>query len=130
MHFLWNHRRTKLCVITVGAPLSPSLRFSVFDELTVGVEWDEPFTWDDFPVTRYTVEVVDGTSGEMIENSTLSPTNRFFNVTPQACCSDLTFSVRAWNSVGASTPGTTTGAFPSSIIIHNNYEQFSDQRQR
>ena len=80
------------------------------------VEWDEPFTWHDFPIINYDVQVLSGT--QTFSNRVLSSDILSFSLTQRnLSCTNLTFSVRANNSVGYSVPGIVHGAFPYSKFI-------------
>ena len=67
------------------------------------------------------MEVFNQTSDELITSSVLDPDTLYFTHTrpktgssgSSGSCTDLTFSVVAHNSVGASVPGTVEGAFPT-----------------
>ena len=79
------------------------------------VAWEIPFTWDDFPITEYLVEVYNDTSGEQLTSTTLNPDTFSYNVTrtTSTSCSNVTFLVWARSRAGRSRPGNTQGAFPS-----------------
>ena len=111
--------------ILVDVPVPPSLEFSVVDILTVQVEWEAPFSWEDFPITNYTVLVdishQNTTSEQRI--AILGPDILSYNLTqqpPTSACSNVTFSVHANNSVGSSPAGTTQGSFPAGklLVLH------------
>ena len=80
---------------------------------TILVEWEEPFTLQDFPIINYMMEVFSQTSDELITSSVLDPDTLSFTHTQTGSSGSLTFSVVAHNSVGASVPGTVEGAFPT-----------------
>ena len=90
----------------------------MIDVLTVQVEWEAPFTYQDFPITNYTVTVeMSNQTSSQLENFILSPDTLSYNLTqtaPSAFCTNLTFSVVASNNVGPSLPGVVQGSFPSS----------------
>ena len=109
-----------MIIVTVDVPLSPSPHFMMINESTIRVNWERPFTWDDFPITHYTVEVLNQT-GDMLNSSVISPPELYYSITQMSppSCTNLTFLVQAVNSVGPSPPGTTHGAFPSSKLALN-----------
>ncbi len=100
-----------------GSPLSPSLQYSVVNESTLQVIWDEPFTMEEFPITGYNVTVFSfiNQSNEVVASRELRPDT--FSVTltqiDSYLCTNLTLSVSAFNSIGESSPGIVYGAFPS-----------------
>ena len=92
---------------------------------TVGVEWEVPFTWEDFPILNYTLEVINQTNTTVLDTSIISPDILSYNLTrvSSLSCTNLTFLLLANNSVGYSDPGTTYGAFPDGIhyiLLINN----------
>ena len=95
----------------------------VINESTIQVDWERPFTWDDLPITNYTVEVFNQTD-DMLSTSIISPQELSYSITRTTppSCTNLTFLVRAINSVGPSLPGITHGAFPFSKLALNNIE--------
>jgi hypothetical protein len=97
-------------------PLRPSPEFVVVNSSTVGVEWEPPFTLQGFRITNYTVMVTNQTSGmELAVMEVLSPDTLSYYITRiDALCINMSFSVWATNSVGASQPGIVHGAFPVS----------------
>lgn len=111
--------------ILVDVPAPPSPQFSVLDILTVQVEWEAAFSWEDFPISNYTlvVQVSHENASSEQRIAILGPDVLSYNLTqppPTSACSNLTFSVYANNSVGSSLAGTTQGAFPAgkSLAIH------------
>ena len=89
---------------------------------TIQVEWEAPFTWDDFPITNYTVVAINQTSQEQLASAVLSPDMLSYSLTKTAePCTNITFSVWANNSVGEShQPGIVHGAFPTSELhVHH-----------
>ena len=94
--------------------------FSVLDNLTVQVEWDAPFTWEDFPITNYTLLVVIAYHNTSVQQTVIfNPSVFSYNLTrtQEPVCSNLTFSVSASNSVGSSSASMTQGSYPSGKSI-------------
>ena len=94
-------------------PLSPSPVLSAVNETTLQVQWEAPFTWEDFPITNYTVEVFNQTN--RLDEVVFNPNVFSYDITRMApffCGTNLTFYVLAINSVGISLPGIAQGAFP------------------
>ena len=100
--------------LTAGVPLSPSLQYSVVNDSTLQIRWDEPFTMDGFPIMAYNVTVADSISQE-VDYYELSSATHSFTVTrtDPSLCTNLLFSVVAVNDVGPSTPDRVRGALPS-----------------
>ena len=82
---------------------------------TILMGWEEPFTWQDFPIINYTMEFFNQTSAELITSCVLDPDTLSFTHTRPTTGSpgNWIFSVVAHNSVGASLPGTVEGVFPT-----------------
>lgn len=88
----------------------------MLDESAVAVEWEEPFTWHDFPITNYTVEVFNQTSEELLAHDVVSADMHSYNHTrsgPQHHCSNFVICVNASNGVGTSSSGCIHGSFPT-----------------
>lgn len=102
--------------LIIDVPLPPSPEFVVVNESAVQVEWEAPFTWQGFPISNYTVQVINHTSEELVAMGVLTPDTQSYilkqTVSP-SFCTNLTFFVLANNSVGASMSGRVQGAFPS-----------------
>ena len=108
-----------MCV-SPGVPFPVEPVFSVVNVSTIKVEWEAPFSWDDFPITSYTVRVTNKTSQELlVDDQVLGPDALSYSLTQTALpsCTDLNFSVSVSNSVGTSSPGITQGAFPFRKLI-------------
>ena len=83
---------------------------------TVQVEWEAPFSWSAFPITNYTVIVINQTSQEQLANDTLSPDILSYNLTEETSskyCGTLEFYVNAISEVGTSSSGYIRGSFPT-----------------
>ena len=90
------------------------------DRATVGVKWEVPFTWEDFPILNYTLEVsmMMNQTNSTVLDTIISPDILSYNLTRVTPLSStiLTFRLIASNSVGHSEPGITYGAFPDGKI--------------
>ena len=107
-------------VLFAGPPLPPSLQYSVIDETSLLVFWEEPYTAHDFPITGYFLHVDANQMGEtVLADVVLSPDIQNYTVTQvdATLCSNLTFHISAQNSVGNSSVDTTFGAFLSGEFI-------------
>lgn len=97
---------------------------------TVQVEWEAPFTWNGFPITNYTVVVINQTSQEQLANDTLSPDILSYNLTeatPSKYCSTLEFYIYAINKVGTSSSGYVYGSFPTGELMMYKLIAYLDQ---
>ena len=102
---------------SADVPLPPNPEFSMLDELTVQVVWEEPFTWHSFPITNYSVDVINETSAELIDSTVLSPDMLSYTIAqrgPLDSCTPLLFKVNATNDVGTSFSGCVNGSLPTS----------------
>lgn len=84
------------------------------------VVWDEPFTWEQFPILHYTMMVHNSSNQAAKEyevdsgNTSISEnTSQLLVLEAEAeICSELMFEVKAFNEIGSSSAGTTSGSFP------------------
>ena len=100
----------------LGVPLPPSPALSVINKLTIQVEWKEPFTWNNFPINKYLVEIVNQTNNTLLSRTSLNPNNCSYSISqmsPQRFCTTLLVRVSASNAVGSSSFGYVYGSFPS-----------------
>ena len=119
--FLFN-----LCILCqADVPERPNPVLAVVDVLTAQVEWEAPFTWEDFPITNYTVTVgISNQTYSQLETVILGLDTLSYNLTqtaPSSSCTNVTFTVVASSSVGPSAPGVAQGSFPSSKFATARY---------
>ena len=109
----------------IGPPLSPDPHLCMFSATTIQLSWLPPFSWADYPIVNYTVQVHNRATGEVISStvnttstemiSMITPVTFTYN-TPQGgvvqTCEELVFSVSAASNVGWSSPAVVTGGFP------------------
>ena len=110
-----NPAKTIVIAIAPGPPLPPAPRLEVKSTTSVNVSWEEPFTWDLFPVLSYQVSVYNVSSGTHTNTYTLSGNETSQVITRHtetSVCSELRFEVTAKNGEGESGAGTTSGGFP------------------
>lgn len=83
------------------------------------VEWAEPFTWEDFPIINYFVQVLNQTSNETLASEVLSSSISSYNITRKesSSCSNIVFIVQAISAIGSSTSGVISGGFPAGIYF-------------
>ena len=102
-----------------GPPLPPAPTLRVINSTALEVEWDEPFTWDEFPIQQYAVTMHNSSSDSPPQPMTVDDHSMLVTLDAETMtCSELTFEVTATNSNGESTPGTTeAGGFPVGEFI-------------
>ena len=116
-----------LCKVThyAGPPLPPDPRLYMFSATTIQLSWLPPFSWAEYPIVNYSVQVYNEATREVM-NSTLNATStEMFSMTAPVTfvyrtphkgvmqnCEQLVFSVSAASSVGLSSPAVVTGGFP------------------
>ena len=84
------------------------------------VSWDEPFTWDQFPVLNYTITVYNdsGPSGRAPHTYTVTEPSKLFTLEAEmTSCPVLSFRVSATNEIGESRNGNVSGGFPVGEIL-------------
>ena len=98
----------------LDVPLRPSPQFSTVNESTIQVQWQAPFTWHDYPIINYTVEITNETSAELLASAVLGPDSLLYSLTQMtpSSCTNLTIVLYANNSLGRSPSGIVQGAFP------------------
>ena len=107
-----NPAKTIVIAIAPGPPLPPAPQLEVVNTTSVRVSWEEPFTWELFPVLSYQVSVYNVSSGTYTNAYTLSGSQRSQVVTVESC-SVLVLQVTASNREGMSVPGTITVEIPA-----------------
>lgn len=104
---------------STGAPATPTVHFSVINDETLEVSWDEPHTPVNYPVTSYYIEVTDIYQiWTPLLYGQLHPDTRSMNITqvePNSC-TNLVVEVWAENNIGNGTVGVIYGAFPASKL--------------
>ena len=108
--------------VYTGPPPPPEPQLHVLSATAIQISWLPPFTWADYPIVNYTVQIHNRATGEVI-NSTVyaisemfSRTVTFIHNTPHGRvvqnCEELVFSVSAASNIGWSKPAVVTGGFP------------------
>ena len=106
-----------------GPPSPPEPQLHVLSATAIQISWLPPFSWEEYPIVNYTVQVRNRISGEITNltvnvrsTETLSRTVTFIYTTPHGGvvqdCEELVFSVSAANNIGWSSPAVVTGGFP------------------
>ena len=108
-----------------GPPLPPDPHLYMFSATTIQLSWLPPFSWEDYPIVNYSVQVYNRATGEVINStvnatstemhSTTAPVTFIYNIPHGGVvqnCEVLVFSVSAASNVGWSSPAVVTGGFP------------------
>ena len=102
-----------------GGPSAPEPDIRVINSSLLVLEWEEPFSWPEYPIDHYTLEVnVDPLNSKIIpktQTSVLLPRTGELRE-----CRELGFSVRANNGLADSDIGTVQGGFPigEPMMVH------------
>lgn len=101
-----------------GPPLPPHPRLSVISPTQLEVSWDEPFTWDQFPVLNYTITVYSDSETAGGSPHTLYTGTKLSKLIKRdwwesISCPLLRFGVSASNEIGVSQDGNVSGGFPA-----------------
>ena len=104
-----------MCPSTIlpGSPLPPHPQVEVMSTTELKVTWEEPFTFESFPILDYNITVYN--SSEPNNSRTYTVTDRSKHITidtETTACSLLRFNVTARNEIERSRIGTTSGGFP------------------
>ena len=115
-----------------GPPLPPDPHLYMLSATTIQLSWLPPFSWEDYPIVNYSVQVHNRANGEMMNSivnatsieihSTTAPVTFIYN-TPYGGvvqnCEEFVFSVSVASNIGWSSPAVVTGGFPIGITcIH------------
>ena len=106
-----------------GSPLSPHPQLHEISSTELEVSWDEPFTWDSFPILWYDITVYNTSEPPGSQPHAYNLTTRSKHMTINAemtSCSVLRFEVSASNEIGMSMIGITSGGFPVGEFISYN----------
>ena len=100
---------------TTEPPLPPAPQLELVSFSKLNLTWDEPFTWQQYPIQEYTI-TMSNSSSQTKQTSTRTSQQRSLVVSlgteVARICSELTFDITATNGVGESTPGRVSGGFP------------------
>ena len=99
-----------------GPPLPPAPRLVILCPSKLRVEWNIPYSNENFAVENYTIQIVNASSGVLIEKvMEMSNTSHILVLDGggQAfSCHLLMVNVSAVSEVGESMPGIVSGGFP------------------
>ena len=116
LYIIYKHTHT-------GPPSPPEPQLHVLSATAIQISWLPPFSWEEYPIVNYTVQVRNRISREITNSTvnvrsteTLSRTVTFIYTTPHGRvmqnCEELVFSVSSANNIGWSSPAVVTGGFP------------------
>ena len=119
---------------TVGPPLSPPFNFT--QESIVGniiehnLDWSSPFTWSDFPITNYTINVHNHLSSDSITITKSINDSTYSYITNRRGCYELDFSLAAINRIGQSEPvfirtGHPIGTHAKSNLVLHSFNSYT-----
>jgi len=101
--------------LSEGAPATPNVSLHVVDAATLHLSWEPPFTWPQYEILHYIVNMENRTNGDVLPPVILGPNDTTYIITasaPVQSCAELRFSVTAYSALGASTPAVVAGGFP------------------
>ena len=122
-----------------GSPLPPDPHQYMLSATTIQLSWLPPFSWEDYPIVNYGVQVHNRANGEVM-NSTVNATSTEMHLTTAPVtfiyntphggvaqnCEELVFSVSAASNIGWSSPAVVTGGFPiGNLHTHCTVQLFS-----
>ena len=98
----------------IGTPLPPNPNLKVLSSSQFEVQWDVPYSNENYPIQHYNIRIVNTSSGQELFDSVIE--NRYVYNTEHSNaemrCDLLIFSVTAVNELGQSVPGNVSGGFP------------------
>ena len=107
-----------------GPPSPPDPQLHILNATILQLSWLPPFTWEDYPIVNYTIQIHNRDTGEVM-NRTIDVTSTsmfvmspvtFNDSTPHGevvqRCEELVFTVYATSNIGQSEPGEINGGFP------------------
>ena len=109
-------------------PPSPKPQLLVLNATTIQLSWLPPFSWAEYPIVNYSVQVYNTATGEVM-NSFINVTSEMFSTTAPVTfihntphggvmwnCEELAFIVSAASTIGWGSPAIVTGGFPIGIL--------------
>ena len=113
---------THTCIYA-GPPSPPDPHLYMFSATTIQLSWLPPFSWGEYPIVNYSVQVHNRATGEgtnstinviSTEMFSMAASVTFVYSTPGGVqnCEEFVFSVSAANNIGWSSPAVVTGGFP------------------
>ena len=127
-HYNVHYSNTHSCTC-IGPPSPPDPQLHILNTPTLQLSWLPPFTWVDYPIVNYTIQIHNRTTGNVM-NWTINSTDTSMTVVspvtfnyskPQGevlqRCEELNFTVFAASNIGQSEPGQVNGGFPIGTIL-------------
>jgi hypothetical protein len=101
-------------VLTIaGSPLPPHPQVEVMSTTELKVTWEEPFTFESFPILDYNITVYNSSTPNDSHTYTVTNRSKLIRINTETdTCSLLRFEVTARNVIDRSRVGTTSGGFP------------------
>lgn len=100
----------------IGSPVPvPGVRLEVFNATALLFHWDQPFSWENYPILQYNVSLVNTSDGENLRDELYpNTTNCMIHQIPQLeqVCAELLFTITAANDIGKSEASGITGGYP------------------
>lgn len=105
-----------------GPPLPPHPQLHVMSTTELVVLWNEPFTWDPFPIIDYNITLYNTSKVDIVVTEVVTEYSKFVTVDHEVTtCSLLRFEVTARNEIATSMKGTISGGFPVGKSISTNF---------
>ena len=103
-------------LVYTGAPCVP-IPIPIFNSpRTVTLEWDIPFSWPDYPICHYDVNVTN--HPELVREAINETSVQFTAEEHHQECEEIEFKVRASNNLASSKYGIITTGFPIGTICN------------
>ena len=85
----------------------------------INIEWEVPYSSEDYPVENYNIQLTNATSGDLFETlPTYNGTNYMYEFEDDVrYCQTLTVNVTAVSALGQSVPGSSSIDFPIGKLI-------------
>ena len=114
------HWSKQLFLDSTGPPLPPVSILQEVNATMLRLWWEEPFTWDGFPIQNYVITVRSSLNHTLIKNSAVEANEKelfFTNESIAESCFELEFTIVAVSAIGQSQAVSVNGGFPISKSI-------------
>ena len=112
-------------LLNTGPPLPPAAVIQEVNATTLRLWWEEPFTWDRFPIQNYVITVRSFINSTLIADTLIEANETMFFFTNEnitESCFELEFTIVAVSAIGQSQATSVNGGFPisksNSTFIH------------
>jgi len=117
--------------ICTGPPSAPDLHLYVLSATILQLSWLPPFTWMEYPIVNYTIQIHNRDTGEVINRTINVTSTSMVAVSPATFnystphgevsqrCEELVFTVYAASKIGQSEPGEVNGGFPIGVYVYS-----------